>query len=188
MTNNLPSDYQEVLYVQNTGTQYINTGHMHSNTDSYELGIMFTSAPAITYQKVFGAATSNYASEDCIQLEANNNTDEFHFRTVWYPQSGIDICKISLNVRYDLTLDNTQTRAVRYDTSTTKTYSGNVTTATMADYLFTVNSSETSTQISTCRIYYFRIYDDNDNLVCKLIPCYRKLDGRIGMFYVLDKI
>jgi hypothetical protein len=38
------------------------------------------------------------------------------------------------------------------------------------------------------KLRVFSYYDKNDNLICDLVPCYRKSDGVIGMYDVVRKI
>lgn len=40
----------------------------------------------------------------------------------------------------------------------------------------------------TINIYSFKYYDKNDNLICELVPCYRKSDGEIGMYDIVRKM
>lgn len=173
MSISLPNTYQRLLYLESSGTQWIDTGHAHTNNSSYELVVVFHTSPQKTYQKLFGASANNYASDNCIQLEANNNNGGFHVRAVWYPEQGQDLGNLTLGTRYKIVMNNNSATMYNDETGATVgtcSYSGNVTTATINDYIFSVNSSETSSHASSCRIYSFKIYESG-TLVNDFVPC-----------------
>ena len=69
------------------------------------------------------------------------------------------------------------------------------TMATQAEYtmtnnllLFAQNYNGTPRFAGTYSIKTFQYYDNDDNLICDLIPCYRKSDGVIGMYDVVRRI
>ena len=47
---------------------------------------------------------------------------------------------------------------------------------------------KTRNRRSISKIYYFKIYDNNNNLICDLVPCYRKSDGVIGMYDLVSDV
>lgn len=55
-------------------------------------------------------------------------------------------------------------------------------------YLFAQNYNGTVRYGGARQISYFEYYDNNDNLICSLVPCYRKSDGEIGMYDIVRKI
>lgn len=54
--------------------------------------------------------------------------------------------------------------------------------------LFAQNYNGTPRFAGTYSFKTFQYYDNDDNLICDLIPCYRKSDGVIGMYDVVRKI
>lgn len=54
--------------------------------------------------------------------------------------------------------------------------------------LFAQNYNGTIRRDGANRIHYFKYYDKNDELICDLIPCYRKADNEIGMYDIVRKI
>ena len=54
-------------------------------------------------------------------------------------------------------------------------------------YLFAQNYNGTPRFGYDRIIKYFKYYDKNDELICDLIPCYRKIDNKIGMYNVAKK-
>ena len=62
---------------------------------------------------------------------------------------------------------------------------------TMANNLFLfAQNYNGNLRVSNTGIYMtsFSYYDKNDNLVCDLVPCYRKADGVVGMYDAARKI
>lgn len=55
-------------------------------------------------------------------------------------------------------------------------------------YLFAQNYNGSARFEGIRQIHYFKYYDKNDNLICDLIPCYRKSDGVIGMYDVAREL
>ena len=55
-------------------------------------------------------------------------------------------------------------------------------------YLFAQNYNGSPRFGGIRQISYFRYYDKNDELICDLVPCYRKSDGEIGMYDLARKI
>ena len=55
-------------------------------------------------------------------------------------------------------------------------------------YLFAQNYNTAPRFLGQCSIKSFQYYDNDNNLICDLIPCYRKADGVIGMYDVVRKI
>jgi hypothetical protein len=49
-------------------------------------------------------------------------------------------------------------------------------------YLFSQNYNGAPRFSGVIRVSYFKYYDKNDELICNLVPCYRKSDSVIGMY------
>lgn len=54
--------------------------------------------------------------------------------------------------------------------------------------LFAQNYNGTPRYVGTRQVYYLKYWDKDNNLICDLVPCYRKSDGVIGMYDVARKI
>ena len=37
------------------------------------------------------------------------------------------------------------------------------------------------------RLYMFKLYE-NENLICNYIPCYKKSDGEVGLYDLINKV
>lgn len=55
-------------------------------------------------------------------------------------------------------------------------------------YLFAQNYNTAVRFAGSFTVYSFQYYDKNGDLICDLIPCYRKSDGEIGMYDIVRKI
>ena len=58
-------------------------------------------------------------------------------------------------------------------------------TATQNLYLFAMNNIGTVAAYASIKLYMFQIINNNE-IVRNLVPCYRKLDGVIGMYDLVN--
>lgn len=175
----LPNDYQEVEYIESTGTQYIDTGITNEKLD-IDCKIKPTNSDTATYGFAFGYRTDSGVNHFLCPIK---NASSYIFQ---YGNStnGVQVGSSYNNV-YTLftngnkiTLNGTTTTVNEY----TFTKYGNI-------YLFALNQDgllQTRPQNKT-QIYYFRMYQ-NGKLVRNFIPCYRRIDGEIGMYDTINDV
>lgn len=188
-TNSLPSEYQEVEYIEGTGTQYINTGFNPSNTtmdlivenefwvnsgftgDNCVLGVRSTSTQGYGYKlpNCYGTIyeIQDYNGSPSGVLNATLQTD---VKTKFRAEIQQNLRKYYLNDA----LDRSTTGSIRCLTN------GNF-------YLFALNNTAYSNRADwkfNGRIYYCKIWEFGV-LVRHFVPCYRKSDNVIGMY---DKV
>lgn len=182
----IPSEYQEVEYIESSGTQYINTGinaskdigfAMNVRVKAYgsELGVLATTkstpTPAIHYV-----------------LQAHNNALRLYLSTA----SG----QIP-NVFYYQT-DTTTFHDVQYnvDNDFKSYYDGELKgTSSATDtpdipyplVIFARSYNGAVRNFSSCILKYLKLYNSGV-LVRDFVPCYRKSDDEIGMYDKVSKI
>ena len=196
----LPKEYQQVEYLQNTGTQYINTGVSYNTTNGTRvvadiLAIQTYSGAANCYT-FFGSGTasgSTPTSTTVLQLRGFNNVQN----TVAFGSSQQCVTTASVftpNVFFNLDstmkvgnnsikidgITKAQTTMIDYGAGSTLNY-----------YLFAYNLNNsphygTPTGTISIKIKIFSIYE-GDTLVRNFIPCYRKSDGVAGMYDTVSK-
>lgn len=184
----LPSAYQEVEWIQSSGTQCINTNYAENKNFKIEMDIQFTSTSP-TQQRLFWHSASSDLDSWCVSLAVYINGSRQWSRYVsdggWSPQS----TNISADTnRHLFVLDNSRlviytngTSIYNWTNSTTVTRTNTRDLYLLCDY----NINESSTYgFAKAKLYSCKIYDNNV-LVRNFIPCYRKSDNVI---WLLDKV
>lgn len=171
-------DFQELEYIESTGTQYIDTEIFP--IVSYKIKPIINiecSINDISYsQRIFGA------------WEPPTKFFQF-FNNV--NQLGIQAYNTS---NYTIFTQNTDKHAYIFDFKNNKAYqddeeknlsylNGNLNNPL---YLFARNHNGKTDNYFSGRIYYFK-YNDGTQYK-KLIPCYRKSDGEIGMYDLVNNV
>lgn len=185
----LPKEYQQIEYIESTGTQYIDTGI--NPLSSTRIDINFAYVDTSTYAgwvPIFGARsiidnvreyygvfinnstlklTTNYSSIDVgdnstVYIEANKKYNLKNNQGLFYIN---DILESSISV------SNTLSNNTRFPV-----------------YLFDLNfhgsrmDRETKMKLYSCKFY------DGDTLIRNYIPCYRKSDNEIGLYDTVNNV
>lgn len=172
---NIPSEYEEVEYIESTGTQYIDTGiNVNTTTSRYETKINPSSVSGT--MGIFGTRNNSMASQSSMNVFIIGGT----FRLDWLSGNGnYNVRNISTNTEYTISI----TRGLA--TINNVNYTSGETISIDSLYPFYVGSfnnvgSVFSTGFSG-KIYYSKLYNNNI-LVFDGVPCYRKSDNEIGMY------
>ena len=179
----LPDEYDELEYLQSTGTQYINTGIHNADCDIYKVKTKYNYTSISNNSLCGNYASSGYASFGQIFLDTSNNSSVY---------SGIGNAQrvtfgnMTTNTDYtdEFTIDCTLGTITRTLNGTTR--SGNeLNFSSRQDqpcFLYCCNrGAGVPEQFGSEKIYYFQIYKD-DNLVCNFIPAKRISDNVLGMY------
>ena len=186
----LPNEYQEVEYIESTGTQYIDTGVAPTNKTNIKLDIEFISGESDKWIPLIAERTkvSDYSGFSAMfGIWINSNTKEIALNYVDTDTAGItgtngDGRHIYSNTENKFYLDNTLI----------KTLSTSSFTSTINLYVFALNESIVSstnieTRNCTAKLYELKIYDDNI-LIRDFVPCYRKSDNEIGLYDLVNNV
>jgi len=173
----LPSGYQQVEYIESSGTQYINSGILCSSDLIIKVKFMNTSTNTVS--DVFGNFVSEndsfrlfcYTTQFYLDYGSGNGTANRHFENN-YP---------TVNVLQELEIGNGYVKNL---TSQTNIITFSTTSFSKNYNLFITKSLANAT--SKNRIYYFELYD-NGALVRNFIPCYRISDNVIGLYDMINK-
>ena len=171
----LPSQYQEVEYIESTGTQYIDTGFIANQDTAVELKFKVTNnTTGFLYSARKNVGGISYS---LVWVIGSNNTSKIRF----------DYSTRQLS--FDSNVDNTyivkQDKNKCYIDGIYKdehTYSNFTSPSNML--IFATNSSGTVGSYVSSKLYYFKIWD-NGTLVRDFIPCYKKETGEAGLY---DKV
>lgn len=173
----LPSTYQEVTYIQSSGTQYFNTGFYANGNSGYK----FKFNNGETSGVLFGAYNSAWTNGS--GYYHNNSSSQYEYFHYWANVAIFALRGSPINTyEYDIEKGSiySPTGSAIY-TSGDKTFTINYPT-----YLLAGNWGGTNAeQPLSCRLYYFQILD-NGILVHDYVPCYRKSDGEIGLYDLIN--
>lgn len=169
----LPSGYQEVEYIQTTGTQYINTGYAPNQNSKMWLDYQITEL-----QSAMFAGARKTSPSPARYFTINSGFKSTKMYAAFGTSGNIDLDKITTNrVQTQIGSDGI------YYNNVLK-YTPSITTFQLSEnvLLFAVmqNSSDI-TLYSKVKIYACKIWE-NDVLVRDFIPCYRISDNVAGMY------
>lgn len=181
----LPYEYQQVEYIEATGTQYLATRAFEAVT-KVECDAEFTVAQNGD-QMIFGAYQANaswYA--------------EYYGGRNWYcgisqvRYSSVGNCGMPyynevIGVRFQFILSDASLRVITASSDVSVAPNATTSNPTYPIYIFARNNNNNPQYINKgLKIYSFKMFDGN-NLVQELIPCYRKSDGVIGMYDTVSR-
>ena len=167
MSNKLPSAYQEIEYLESTGSQYIITDiNLFDSKLIYDVTFSVTNNTA---QRIFG-----------------NQVPYFYLMTNYYTQNRISL-RIPEMTSYDISTQINTYQIYNVKLTDKKIYKDNTQIYTISSFnkssmskihLFCYGtSSGTSGLANGLRIYNFKIIN-NDIIIYNYIPCYRKKDKK----------
>lgn len=180
----LPDEYQQVDYIESSGTQYIDTGVLTNNNIKVQAKAVSTfglSNGPLTYSAaLLGARKSGPSSYLGYTSGVNND----------FIGNGTEFIEIPRNVNQDLL-------TLEYDNNSVNiscgnySYSNNSLSINITDsfniYLLAINQDNTAISLGTYKLYTCKIYD-NDTLVRDFIPCYRKSDNVVGLYDLVNNV
>ena len=169
LNNNLPRDYQEVEYIESTGTQHLETDIVPKLGTTIDCEFSVTNTTD-SRNYIFGCDNSGHG----IQFS--------YSPTSFFGAGGKYITPtIAVNQnKHHIYIDNS---VFTLDDEVVFTGGTNYTTVKT---LLLFGAKSNPDYYGKCRIYYCKIYD-NGNLVRDFIPCYRKDNGTIGMYDKVSK-
>lgn len=169
MQPRLPYEYQEVEYIESTGTQYIDTGYLQKNKVTVDCKF-YNSRPTKNY--LYGSTQSSGAM--MYNGLYYNDLLEYNWKEVYYTASDYVIMTQRIVGDNTVVVINDQSFTLKTGTAAIES----------TIYIFACNGG-TRLYYTPLRCYYFKIYDNNV-LVRDFIPCYRKSDGEIGLFDLVE--
>lgn len=179
----LPDGYQQVEYIQSTGTQYIDTGVIATQNTGFEIGfysLNSLSSEASQYGSIFGARTGSASNE--LQLTSYLHSSSYggtlRFGTNNYDAGFACGAKMKASLKSCVYTSNNGTKTTLSSTAFTSPV--NIT-------VFALNNNGEITQHGKVRIYYFRLYNGK-SIVRDFVPCYRKSDNVVGLYDLVNNV
>ena len=179
-TARLPKEYQEVEYIQSSGTQYIDTGVIPTVNTRVALDIEVLSYSDDDYLAMFGERNTTQTT-NLFSFWVKNATT---FRTDFGSSAGNRDITATVIGRYVIDKNKNVTTVqgvtVTNPTSTIQT--------TYSIYLLSNNYGGTADdRRPIAKVYSCQIYDSGI-LARDFVPCYRKADGVVGLYDLVNGV
>lgn len=174
ITSRLPSNYQEVEYIQSSGTQYIDTGYIvnASDTISWEFTAMIPSQS----EAFMGA----------------NGYLQFHVTSSGVGVSTLNASGLGSKRTFRIDFSNSVTQLYIDNTLVeTKNWSGSYNGTNVKLGIFKLGDADngwhTTTSPVSCTLYEYAI-NIGENEVSRCVPCYRKADNVAGLYDLVNNV
>lgn len=178
----LPEEYQQVEYIESTGTQYIDTGV--KLTQNHSLEIQIKDFDTNGNRKVFGSRSSATSNNFSVVSGPVGGTMSIVADFYNYQNNRLAYV-INNNEKLNILINNNLLKINNLEHNVT-TYSNFETPGTA--YLFNANGSYPDGYImAIMKLYSCKIYD-SDVIIRQLVPCYRKSDNVIGMYDIVNNV
>ena len=176
----LPAEYQEVEYLESTGTQYIDTG-INLESNDFEINCDFVNTANVTQeQAIFSIWRSEYNYWNCFIV---NN----HLR-VYTGAHNENSETITIGKKYSTVVrreESTWSLSLN-DTTITWNYSpGSINPTTLK--VFTRGDTPVIASSNSHLDIYRFLVKVNGETIASYIPCYRKSDSKPGMYDLVSK-
>ncbi|MBR2766614.1 InlB B-repeat-containing protein [Candidatus Saccharibacteria bacterium] len=174
----LPAEYQAVEYIESTGTQYIDTGVIPSDTTG-----------------IYGKLSSNQIVDDSIYFGSRANKNNRFWIGNWkksiyfgWNENTYRQINITDDSKYIVKMNYLNDRKSIFDDELIKDFS-DITLGPNAYsiHVFAGNDDGDPSYNAKMKLYEFRI-SVGSTIAHEYIPCYRKNDGTIGLYDVVDEV
>lgn len=168
----LPSEYKEILYIESSGTQWLNTGIFPSESPYFKMQFRMQPTSFKESYNYFYGTSGNWMS-----FEKLGSSFPFNTGSTTGMFSGLFSISLGQIVDFDITYDSgTMTIAGYYEGS--RSYSGQL-GAGVLGFFARANGESFSSE----RLFYLKLYQGEDyELVRDFVPCIRKIDNKPGVY------
>ena len=178
----LPSAYQQVEYIESSGTQWIDTGYKPNGNTKIEIKYQ-TPTQSTTQQGIFGARDTNGTNRFLIFTGSQPNA----LQADYYAGSSLAIYTENIsgfNGRAKNIIEMSNYLKINGNSISSVNKVEFQTNSNM--YLFAVNNNGAALLPMVGSIWYCKLWDNN-TLVRNFIPCYRKSDSVVGLYDLVTK-
>ena len=188
-TGGLPSEYQQIdyIYAPSGNGAYIDLGIQYAHGCTFEIGWVYTDNNI----QIFGATDTTGTYRCLLSAHFDNRpgssyygTSNNQFINIFYPQNDTTIGKL---IKQKVVYKSGNNQGYTEDLDTGEKISFTIQDYTISNnlYLLGQNYKGNYRGNGLKQISYFKYWDNNENLLRDMIPCYRKSDNVIGMY---DKV
>ena len=185
----IPVEYQEVEYLESSGTQYIITDKYLSEDVITEFKYTHL-AYGQRYAAMFGAIVNSSSNPAFVMFRDSNGVGKVTGRFGKWTDSSNNYIDTSITYSYgDILEGKCGINWIEYDGTR---YTGGLvwdnalSNADMGLFCRAINGSVFTNSLAVGRIYYLKFCNASE-LVANLIPCYRKSDSEPGMYDTVTK-
>lgn len=178
----VPLEYQEVEYLESTGTQYIKLPIYSSDIASGEIKYYIVTAKQFVF--LFGSSnngnTSIVSGAYGFRISSDNNERGFIYNGV---RTALAVNTVGTEYVVEFaTRSGSQSYIVNGATAVTGTTTGTNSRLKPNLFTFNYNGGIKSAEICMARVYSLNCFDTNGNAIMELVPCYRRSDSVAGMW------
>ena len=180
----VPSTFQRVEYIESSGTQYIDSGFVPSNTSGAKIKFYKTNNTDLMYFGVREQTNTN--SRWSI---GTTSTLYCGFNDITYFELNGSRPTLNSNEIYNVEFNYKNDRKLKLngDVGDNDLTNITLTSITKNAYIFAANWGGTPNYFQSCRLYNL-IFTDNETIVRNFIPCYRKADDVIGLYDLVNGV
>lgn len=179
----LPSAYQEVEYIQSSGTQYIDTSYIPTNNTKVELKMgwwtWFGSYPNLFWARLEWSTTWRW-----FQLWKTTTWSWDYFAMFGGYLTWLSTYTFSFGEGNDHIIEMSQSW-IYEDWTLKRSLSSATFTSPTNMVIFADNENWTVSENGAYKLYYCKIYE-SWTLVRDFVPCYRKSDNVIGLYDLVN--
>lgn len=177
----LPTEYQEVEYIESSGTQYINTGVIPTVDTGVKVRGHFTSIQQDKDNIILGASDQT-AFANGKPYSVDSYSDRVLFPFGGFAGDATDTITITQtkNTQYEYTLNYMNSGKASVDTQQI-TLPARTSMTSKAIYLFCLNGNGTAGYYSHFALEYLQI-TQGEIVIHDYVPCYRKADNVAGLY------
>lgn len=181
----LPSAYQEVEWIGCNGIQYITTDYIPTITENMkiEMDYMFTKKQDED-SFLFGSRLDGSFNTVTFQCENYNNNNWYCANGIWQFRNVLSMRGNNLNTRYSLVMDGNVITISNLTYTTSETRRNNY---AVPIYIFAGNWIGGTQYINVGARIYSLTFTADGVKEAEFVPCYRKLDGEIGLYDTVSK-
>lgn len=177
----LPFGHTEVQYIQSSGTQYINTGIVPTNTTTINVDVQPTSAGTSTAKYIW----SSYATVGSYAYRFDATFSSSGVQVIFGRTSGAisgitkTLSSSSTARRMVLRLDAAE-KTAKLDGDTQVSFSNNTLSSSMPSITLLSSSSFTTSNMVSGRLYSCSIYSSG-SIIMEFVPC-KNPSGEVGLY------
>lgn len=168
----LPSGYQQLEYIESTGTQYVDTGVVPNHNTAVMLDIDIVNAD--NWGPIFGSRDANVTNEFC--MFAHNPTSVYQDGYGNVAHVNISVSSVLGRQTINKALNNTYINDELKNSFTAATFQG-----TYPMFLFQINSGGSAVAYKISGRIYKAVITKSSTIVRDFIPC-KNPSGTVGLY------
>lgn len=195
---NIPAEYQQVEYIESTGTQYIFPDYVPGKEDIFTMKVVPIGG-SYQWEWIFGTRSgwsSYYGSYQLIYLFNYTNGQCWYMRTGSEMNLGVTPVDQVIYIKTDranIQIKDSHGSSYEY----TDSYYPYASDPLSPLCIFACNGSTSSTGKevmyngggpTVMKLYWFRAYNQSRQLLHEFVPCYRKSDNKTGLYDTVDAV